>query len=291
MATTKKATSPAREESKALAVVSEETKALAMAVPNYADDAGFGLEGVQSEDYAIPRLKVAQDLTPATKSRDAAYIPGLEVGMVFDPVSGRFWDTANKNPVRLVLVHYAKNYAEFVPRKKGGGFVANYGSDSTVFNTASFMKGEGFMLRNGNEIVPSMDFYAFIVNDDGTHEQCLVSFAKTDTTEGKRLVTLASTLKIEVPDQAQPGKTKRITPALFYRSYLFSTVLHRKDQNAWFGYKVTPDKATIELPSGDLVYQDAREWRGLIVAGKVKVQAPSTDDAPSAAATDESAPM
>jgi hypothetical protein len=264
---------------------------------NYADDAGSGLENVTVDDFLIPRLLIAQDMTAATKSREAAFIPGLEVGMIFDPITNEFWDAANDQKIRVVFVHYEKTYLEQTAETKPK-FVAAHGQDSTMFKAAKFSKEKkGHLHPNGNVIVECFDFYSFIINPDKTYRQALVSFRKyMDQKEAQRIITLVSNYREDFPDGN--GGTVRKTPALFYRSWNLGTVIHSKDGNNWLGYKATVGPKTEGLFPDDpklceTIYLDAREWRAAIKDGQVKVKnlAESEGEGGSNAATDESAPM
>lgn len=286
------AAAPAKTDvTKAMVKTGSAPVAKASAASMFAADSGAGLAGMKKEDFLIPRLKIAQDLTPAVKSTKAEYIPGLEIGMIFDPVSGRFWDGGKG--ILLVLVQFQKTYPEYVPRKKGGGFVGMH--DETVMLKTKFIKGEGFMLPNSNEIVPTIEYLSFLVNEeDGSHESVVISFNKTDMTEARRLSTVVTTYKETIQDESG-NDIVLAPPALFFRSYRFTAAMKTKDKNEWFGWHFVPEERTIDLfaDSGDgmNLYNAARAFKEQIAKGEVKVTAPGSEDAPATQTMDESAPM
>ena len=57
----------------------------------FAQDAGMGMENIKSEDLVIPRIKLCQSGSPQIKKSHELYIPGLEVGDVFNSLTGQVW--------------------------------------------------------------------------------------------------------------------------------------------------------------------------------------------------------
>jgi len=91
-------------------------KAIAASAPDYLKSyrGSFGTENIGSEDVAIPRLKLAQSLTPAVKDGE------MEDGSIYLNVTGEVVAEPGK-PVDLVMIVYAKEFILWRPRKDNGG--------------------------------------------------------------------------------------------------------------------------------------------------------------------------
>jgi hypothetical protein len=99
------------------ALTTNETRALTQ-VPAYVPSGREGLEDMTKEDVLIPRLALAQALSPQVTEGDPAYITGLKVGDMFNSMTqeiyGRevFVQIIRKDPPRAM---------EFFPQDDGGG--------------------------------------------------------------------------------------------------------------------------------------------------------------------------
>lgn len=87
-----------------------------------------GLEDIGRDDVLIPRLCIAQSLSPQLKKTNEAYIEGLEVGDLFNSVTGEIYGTE----VVVVPLFFFKQFIEFKPIKEGGGVVAMYPNQASV---------------------------------------------------------------------------------------------------------------------------------------------------------------
>jgi hypothetical protein len=78
-----------------------------------------GFEDVKPEDLVLPRLAVAQDLTPQAKKTNANYIPGLEPGMLFNTATSQLYG----NSVELIALKKSDSRVYFKDIKEGGGIL------------------------------------------------------------------------------------------------------------------------------------------------------------------------
>jgi hypothetical protein len=95
----------------------DQTKALTQ-VPAYVPTGREGLEDMTKEDVLIPRLALAQALSPQVTEGDPAFIPSLKVGDMFNSMTGEVYgrevyiQIIRKDPPRAM---------EFFPQDDGGG--------------------------------------------------------------------------------------------------------------------------------------------------------------------------
>lgn len=78
-----------------------------------------GTEGIKREDLQMPRLALAQALSPELDESNPKYIAGLKNGDAFNNLTGEVY---GKKPIDVVVVRVdAPRYIEFFPREAGGG--------------------------------------------------------------------------------------------------------------------------------------------------------------------------
>lgn len=90
----------------------------AIARPSFLKAGARGQENVGSADLVIPRLELIQDLSPARKRDNPAYIEGAQEGMLFNNVTRELYGTE----VTVVPVYFKKEWLIWKDRKSGGGF-------------------------------------------------------------------------------------------------------------------------------------------------------------------------
>lgn len=77
-----------------------------------------GTEHITKDDIQLPRIGLAQKMSPQLSKREAAYIEGLEEGDLFNTLTGEII----AQPLTFVLVRSDKPRGiEFIPRDQGGG--------------------------------------------------------------------------------------------------------------------------------------------------------------------------
>ena len=91
-----------------------------MVMPDFMKDLGKeGLEHVKQEDIAIPRLGLAQGLSPQITRGKPEYIQGLENGGMFNSITNEIY---GMGPLRFTIIRAdPPRWVEFYPREAGGG--------------------------------------------------------------------------------------------------------------------------------------------------------------------------
>lgn len=92
----------------------------ALAVPDFMKgDAGKGLEHLKKDDLQLPRLALAQGLSPQLVDGNAKYIEDLKLGDMFNNLTG---DIYGKGPLTFAVVRAdPPRGIEFNPLNEGGG--------------------------------------------------------------------------------------------------------------------------------------------------------------------------
>jgi hypothetical protein len=116
----------------------------------------LGTEGITRDDLIIPRLGLAQKMSPEIDESSPKYIPGLKFVDLYNSLSKKIY---GKGPVHFVILRrYDPRWIEFNPIEEGGGIKdmnVQAGDPRTEFGP------------NGEKPVATMfyDFLVLLLND------------------------------------------------------------------------------------------------------------------------------
>lgn len=95
--------------------------ALTSARPDFIPTTREGTEHITQDDVQIPRLVIAQQMSPEIEDGNAKFIPDLRAGQMFNSLTKRIY---GKEPLDFAVVRATKpRWVEFAPREEGGGVV------------------------------------------------------------------------------------------------------------------------------------------------------------------------
>lgn len=145
----------------------------AVAIPDYIKQgAGRGNEHVQMEDVVIPRIEVAQALSPCLKKSDPEYIEGAEVGSLYNSLTRELYG----DKILVCPVIFRKEYLVWKDRLKGGGFRGAHATQQEaqvrILEQPSDEQKDYMVNETGQHLV-------LVVHDDGRTEEAMVSMSKT----------------------------------------------------------------------------------------------------------------
>lgn len=250
--------------------------------------AHMGQETMTQQDYAIPRLVILQDLSPQVKKNNEKFIEGAEPGDICDVVGLVLYD--GEQGILVAPVSYRRSYIEWVPRAKGGGFVADHtptnpASQRNLENLiASCDRGEkGLMMTpKGNELRVSGEYFVFNIDESsGLYQPFVLTMGGTQTKKSRRWNSMIQQLRIDWNGES-------VNPAMWYRTYRLSTIPERNDQGSWFGWAIVGAEPILELPNGIKMFNEALEFNKSVKGGKVSVAQPAEPDFETAMAGGES---
>lgn len=180
-----------------------------------------GAENVDVTDLKIPRLAIAQDLSPQLKRTKAEYIEGLELYDLFNNLTGTVY---GRGPIAFLPIRMDKRAMEWYPRdsKEGEGIKDRdvpWDDDRCQFH--------------GDEPPVATRYYDFIALLLPTLEPIVISCHDTNFKHGKTLLSLI---------QFGGGP-------FWSRVYKVETVIERKDAYEWGAFKfgVVPGYPTDEM--------------------------------------------
>lgn len=204
------------------ALVAKEQEALATQT-----NTPMGFEDEEAGDMIIPRVKVVQTLSPERKEKIA--------------VEGDIINSLTKerlNGKTFIPVFRFNNNIDWIDRSEGGGIrcIARDGkvgekSDGTKSMCASCKRCEFDNTKQGKEAFPKCTKYInFLGFFAGERIPVILSFAKTNYNEGKKLYSLA---KVTMQNMWNYG-------------YILNEKLMAKNGNEWYIISATPAGATTD---------------------------------------------
>jgi hypothetical protein len=236
--------------------VSAKTTAVAQAQAleaEIAGDSGRGFEEAGREAYAVPFLRVLQDLSPQVKSKMPGYVPGAKPGMIFNTVTQKFYDS-----VRVIPCHFTQSFIEWAPER--GGFVASHPPGTALVREAVREGGKN-ILPNGNELMDTRSHFVLLLDEEeGTHDGALIAMSSTGLKISRRWMSQMRAAVLEVEGRI-------VQPPMFAWSYLLSSEEEANDKGSWYQW-VVADRARVEDP---VLYRAAKQFGATMKSGAVKV--------------------
>lgn len=174
----------------ALAPVTQNSQALA--VPG--DDANDtrGKEDFGAEDMIVPRLALAQSMTPQTKRQNKAHIEGLDEGMVFNTLTGEIFET----PFRMIVLQGKKK--AYVFDDQGKILERNIDFDSPRCKPPVDAQGNRLLDAKGkkvpSEASPCYEFLVYL--PDAQNDASKVALLRTKRTQNGPAKQLISYLRV-----------------------------------------------------------------------------------------------
>lgn len=195
-------------------------------VPEYLR--GLGREGQEEmgrEDFVLPRIAIAQTLSPAINKKKPGYIQGLEAGQLYNTVTREVYGES----IRFVPALFAKSRIYFEDINKGGGIICQSanGINGGQLNPASCDACENSRFIDGEppKCNKFMNYPGFVVTDKGdVLGMAAVSMKSTSIGVAKNWNSL-----IRLSNLPTYGKVYRI-----------SVVEDSRDSNDFWNFKVEP---------------------------------------------------
>lgn len=197
-------------------------------------EAGRGLS-TNANDVGIPYISILQDLSPQVKARDEAYIEGAEVGMIFHTQTKEL--IPGDEGFLFIPCFFKSAMVEWVPRKSGGGWVAEHPADTPLIrnctiNTDADGRRQPPRLPNGNDLIETKYYYGIAYDSAGIASPAVLSFS-------------SSGLKVSRDFQGQLQRVRTPSGAKapsFAKAYRVKTKLVSKNNNDWFVFDFAAER-------------------------------------------------
>lgn len=220
-------------------------------------EVGTGLENVTTDDLLIPRITILQGLSPQVVPSKPEYDENARVGQIYDVgLQESFGDD-----LIILPVHFFKQWLEWAPRASGKGLI-NIHETAAIVDECERNERNQPITKEGNLIQETAQF--FCLNVSANFRKSFLPMASTQLKKAKRLLTLATTEKLQRSDGSE------FTPPLYYRSYKMSTVPESNSEGDWIGWKIERDKALSEYPDWQKAMAEVKAFRESIIAGETR---------------------
>lgn len=267
-------TKPAKkEESTEVAVVQANSLAvLGVSAEELSAEIGAGLEGLSSTDMQIPFLKLLQSNSPQVdKKKPASLVPGAEEGFFINTVTDRLWD--GNTGVQIIIASMRHRYVAWKLREKGGGLVADYGSDASILKQTTRDEKYRNILNSDKDVhvVESYEYFILALDEKtGEADRIILSLSSTQLKKGKNLNTILASQTMPDPK----GSGRRVTAPIYYTIYRLTSVPESNDSGSWMGVKIKPEMAITDHPQAAELFGMARQFKEMVSSGVVKAAAP-----------------
>lgn len=215
-------------------------------------------------EIAIPMIKLLQDTSPYVKSRDAKYVQGAEPGMIMESTSRELFD--GSEGIVVIPIMYQQSVTEWIPRDKGGGFVADHGNDLTYVQAATPVENKGLILPNGNQVVHAAMYFCLILNEaQDDFIEAIVLMTGYGWKASRNWNTMMMRLNVTID-----GK-RVMNPPVFSGVWRLRSAPEKNSKGDFFRWG-DPEylQSTFSHPMSDRLLAYARNFRERIKAGKAK---------------------
>jgi hypothetical protein len=213
----------------------------ALAVMNFAEDAGAGMEGATAESFAIPFLTVLQKGSPQVDEASGVAIEGAKAGMLFENVTNKMF--SGKDGVLIVPCAYRRVFIHWGARGSNGGFKGELTPE-----VVADMRSKGQIAElDGRLFIPQSDgtvndqkcdrisdtrnhYVLLIDSETGGWKEALLSLTSTQIKKSKMLMSALASVKVN-------GPSGMFTPPTFANFVRATTVPESNDKGTWFGLK------------------------------------------------------
>ena len=194
-------------------------------IPDFLEEyAGKGMEHITREDLQLPRLALAQGLSPQMIPTDPLFIEGLKLGDAYNTITGEIhgpgpWDIA-------VVRADPPRYMELIPKDEGGG-VVDFDVSAEDPRTL-FTKDE----KTGKRVQPiATQFYDYVVVFLKTREAIGLSLKVSGIKVAKNLNTL---INLRKPIPNREGKLRPVP--MFMGRYSLRSIMETNIKGTYANY-------------------------------------------------------
>lgn len=255
--------------------VAAKAKETGVAVQDFGEDSGRGLENIRRDEFSIPFLRILQPLSPQCKPVSQGGLHGAKAGMILNIATSEMYD--GEKGITVMPVHREHNFPEWTPRDQGGGFVAIHHEDDDLITELRAKQGQfgKLITSEGNEIVEAYYLYCIAWTDEGPIGRCVVTFASTQIKKYKAFIQRATNF-------GYANKEGVMRPApMWAHKWVLSTVGEQNRKGSFFGWRLSLaakredgfEEAYIKslVPMSDPLYKQAKDFNELCRTGVVKV--------------------
>jgi len=237
-------------------------KPLAIINDMFLADAGIGVRDLQTEDLAIPFLKVLQKMSPELDDLD------VRAGDIFNTVTKE--GVSGKAGVRVINCAYHLQHIEWEPRGTGSGAPHKiYAAGAEMPETQRGEDNKDYVVDgNGRYIERTAQHYVLVIDDNDFTQQALISMKATQFKKSKQWNSALKSLKMK------DSSGNLFTPARFAHIWLLKSTPEENKNGSWHGWEISKESLIDDIA----LYQEAKLFAESINEGQIKVQHSREED-------------
>jgi hypothetical protein len=219
-------------------------------------------------DISIPMVYILQSMSPQVQE-GPKYIKDAKAGDIYLSVAEKIFP--GKEGLTFVPAYFERKYVEWLPRDKGGGFVASYDPDNSAVKSAKPNEKGKLILANGHELTETAYHYIMVLTD-GIWMQAIMPLKSTALKFSRRLGSLIQSAVI-------PGTDKQAPRFLF--TYNMKTIRESNELGSWSSPNF--ERGTVVT---EQLYKKSKEFALIAAQGilfvreEEKTEGDSSDDVP-----------
>lgn len=234
--------------------------------PKSLQDSRAGTEDIGADDVRLPRLGIAQGLSPQITPGDSQFIQGLTLFDMFNDLTGEIY---GKGPVTFVPIRRDVRRIEFTPRSQGGGMV----DPNVPANDPRLRWSWSTDDHSGKADVPPkatvfVEFVVLLLRAGSAPEPIVLSIKGTNKHNRRASDQLTTFIKLRNAD-------------IYAGLYKVDTLTPAKNDKGTFGVPTIKNAGfiPIDAPAGKALFEYAKEFHEAL-KGKVVVvnREPGADD-------------
>jgi hypothetical protein len=221
-----------------------------------------GTEDISATDIRLPRLAIAQGLSPQITPGDAQFIEGLTLFDMFNDLTTEIY---GKGPLTFVPVRRDVHAIEFIPRKEGGG----------IRDMSVPLNDPRLDWTPATETTPRLppaatkfvDFVILLLRPGRAPEPIVLSVKLTNKFNKRSADQLTTFIKLR-------------NAAIYAGLYTVDTQVPAKNDNGTFGVPRIKNAGfiPIETPAGKALYDFAKGFHESLEGKTIIVEREQADD-------------
>lgn len=216
-----------------------------------------GTEDISAEDVRLPRLAIAQGLSPQMTPGDAQFIEGLAMFDMFNDLTGEVY---GKGPLQFVPIRRDVRRIEFIPRAEGGGVI-----DLNVpANDPRLLWTKSSPEATKNDKPPAattfIEFVVLLIRPGKAPEPIVLSIRNTNKWNRKASDSLTTFIKMR-------------NAAIYSGLYVVDTKVPGKNDQGTFGVPTIKNNGYLNLavPGEKLLFEYAKGFHESLVGKTIVI--------------------
>jgi hypothetical protein len=221
-------------------------------------DASGGLQNVETEDLALPFLKIISKLDPILDERD-----DVKAGDIINTVTNDI--VKGKTGIKVVPCFFQVKYIRWSPRGSGTGApVAIYDRNDPAMPEVKRDPNDNreyVQDGSGDYIEQTAQWYVKYIPVKGGATNALIALKMSQLKKSKKWLSIIMSQEMDTP-------TGKVQKPMFSQIYSLKTVSEENSKGSWHGWEMSLDKEIDDIN----LYKSCKSFSESIEKGEVKVK-------------------